>query len=281
MLRYPARYRRSCLSPSGRAAVTPWYAAHEPHLHLSSFATGLDPLDAILGGGLPQGRITELSGYGGSGKTTLALHLLARAQGLGQLAVLIDSDRTFNGDRAQALGCDLTRLRVSQVNEVSQVFSLLRLLVRRPLGGVVVVDSLASLLPEPWPEEPEAFTQGQTLALDQALTYLIAQLNRSRSRWVVLFTNQLRRRAGVLYGNPNFPVADGILSYRASLRLTLNRILGLKHPGEPWEYGFQVKAKVDKHCLAAPYTHCHLTLSFAQGFQDLEPEDEEYELDED
>ena len=239
-------------------------AAHLP-IHYRSI--GIPKLDAILGGGLPQGRIVEIYGPEASGKTTLALHAIAEVQKAGGIAAFIDAEHAFNVDYAKAIGVRTDQLLVAQPDCGEAALELVNCLVASGKIALVVVDSVAALVPqEQLKAEMEHYLPGlHSRLMSKALGRLVNQLNATQSNCTVLFINQLRYKLGVVYGTPETTTGGNALKYYASIRLEVRRIMTLKRDND--EYGITIKVKTAKNKIVAPFRSVELKLVFGQGVE--------------
>lgn len=223
------------------------------------FSTGLPELDELLGGGLPRGRIVEVYGHESSGKSTLALQLLARTQTEGKIGVLVDADRKFEPSRAQTLGCCPNSLLLYRSNQSEAVLNLVQQLVAAPSVGMVVVDSTSNLIPD-W-ASPQAISQDQDQALSSGLARVLAAKNRANSQTIVLFLSQMRR-THIPYGRQDKPNTPLALAHAASTRIHLKRIIA-----QSKRAGLEIEAELMKSAHTSPMRIAELNLNFKHGFQ--------------
>src|ERR687894_589534 len=196
---------------------------------ISSISTGSIGVDAALGvGGVPRGRIIEIFGPESSGKTTLSLHVIAEAQRAGGLAAFIDAEHALDAEYAKKLGVDVDNLLVSQPDSGEQALEIAEVLVRSGAIDVIVIDSVAALVPRAELEGEMGDSQPglQARLMSQALRKLTASINRSHT--MVIFINQIRMKIGVMYGSPETTSGGNALKFYASVRLDIRRISTLK-----------------------------------------------------
>jgi recombination protein RecA len=251
----------------GKTSILP--LGSDEREEIESISTGIAAIDEITGiGGIPKGRVTEIYGPESGGKTTLTLHIIAQCQKEGGQAAFIDAEHALDPAYARTLGVDIDNLLVSQPDNGEQALEIVEMLIKSGAVDIIVVDSVAALVPraELEGEMGDAQMGLQARLMSQAMRKLTGITMRTKT--CLIFINQVRDKIGVMFGNPETTTGGRALKFYSSLRIDVRKSTAIKKSDEV--VGYKTKVKIVKNKCSAPYKNAEIPLMYGRGFVNAE-----------